>query len=60
MSGGTTLSVKCPALIVSLYYDPREVADRVAAILNAHWDSFGSLRLILEAHRRKYAARRVG
>lgn len=40
-SGGTTLSVKCPALIVSLYYDPREVADRVAAILNAHWDTFG-------------------
>lgn len=40
-SGGTTLSVKCPALIVSLYYDPSEIADRVAAILNAHWDSFG-------------------
>lgn len=39
-SGGTTLSVKCPALIVSLYYEPREIADRVAAILNAHWDTF--------------------
>jgi hypothetical protein len=37
---GTTLSMKCPALIVSLYYEP-EIAERVAAILNAHWDTFG-------------------
>lgn len=40
-SGGATLSVKCPALIVSLYYEPSEIAERVAAILNAHWDTFG-------------------
>jgi hypothetical protein len=36
---GTSISLKMPVLIVSLYSAaPRDVADRVAAILNKHWD----------------------
>jgi hypothetical protein len=36
---GTSIGLMMPVLIVSLYSaEPREVADRVAAILNKHWD----------------------
>ena len=36
---GTRISLRFPTLIVSGYCsEPREVADRVARILNAHWD----------------------
>lgn len=41
-TGTRTFSLIMPTLIISLYVgQPRAVADRVAAILNAHWDSFG-------------------
>lgn len=40
-AGTTSFSMKFPTLIVSLYMgEPREMAERVAAILNAHWDTF--------------------
>ena len=40
-NGTTSHSLRYPLLVVSLYVgQPREVADRVAAILNAHWDTF--------------------
>ena len=36
---GTSIGMTMPVLIVSLYSaEPRVVADRVAAILNKHWD----------------------
>ena len=39
---GTSFGLRFPMLIVSGYLEePDEVAERVAAILNAHWDTFG-------------------
>lgn len=38
-TGATGYSLRFPTLIVSLYCaEPRAVADRVAAILNKHWN----------------------
>lgn len=35
----TSMSLRFPTLIVSAYCaEPRDVAERVAAILNKHWD----------------------
>lgn len=40
-AGTTSYSLRFPLLIVASYFEkPNEVADRVAAILNKHWDSF--------------------
>lgn len=39
---GTSHGLRFPMLIMAGYLEkPDEVAERVAAILNAHWDSFG-------------------
>lgn len=39
--GTTSYGLRFPLLIVAGYAEkPREIADRVAAILNKHWDSF--------------------
>ncbi len=40
-NGTTSYSMCFPTLIVSLYIgEQREMAERVAAILNKHWDAF--------------------
>lgn len=40
-AGTTSMGMRFPVLIVSLYIgEQREMAERVAAILNAHWDAF--------------------
>jgi hypothetical protein len=37
--GSTTIGLRFPTLIVAQYVeDQREIADKVARILNAHWD----------------------
>jgi len=39
IEGGTRISLRFPALIVSLYSaEQQKVAERVAAILNRHWN----------------------
>lgn len=39
--GSTSYSMIFPTLVVSLYIsEQREMAERVAAILNKHWDTF--------------------
>jgi len=38
-TGTTSFGLRFPALIIAGYLeDPREVADRIAAILNEHWE----------------------
>ncbi|WP_260927437.1 hypothetical protein [Novosphingobium sp. 9] len=39
-NGMRSISLNFPLLVVSLYADaPKDVAERVARILNAHWDN---------------------
>lgn len=41
-NGSRNISLRFPMLVVALYLDePRDVADRVAAILSLHWERYG-------------------